>query len=101
MSLNELGFYCNRLSRGLSAVRGIRIHQSWLSFSLLRYVDSVGGLTGSQFLEGGDFFEGGGGCSFYIKNKLKSQIFNNKKVQSTKMFFSFTTKNLNWEILTN
>ena len=24
----------------------------------------------------GDFFQGGGGCSFYIKNKLKSEIFN-------------------------
>ena len=39
------------------------------------------GVTRSQFLEGvagkerGDFFSGG--CSFYIKNKLKSQIFNN------------------------
>ena len=43
-----------------------------------------GGLTGSQFLQGvagkkwGDFFQGGG-CSFYIKNELKSEIFNDKK----------------------
>ena len=43
----------------------------------------VGGLRGSQFLEGvagkegGDLFQGG--CSFYIKNKLKSEILNNKK----------------------
>ena len=42
-----------------------------------------GVLTGSQFLqmglrkEGGTLF-GGGGCSFYIKNKLKSEIFNDK-----------------------
>ena len=42
-----------------------------------------GGLTGFQFLEegcwekGGDFFQEG--CSFYIKNKLKSVIFNGKK----------------------
>ena len=41
------------------------------------------GLTGSQFLEvgcwerGGDFFQGG--CSIYIKNELKSEIFNDKK----------------------
>ena len=41
----------------------------------------------------------GGSCSFYIKIKLKSQIFNNKKSLSAKMFFSVTTKNLNWEIL--
>ena len=42
-----------------------------------------GGLTGSQFLEGVawkekvTFFMGG--CSFYIKNKLKSEIYNNKQ----------------------
>ena len=43
------------------------------------------GLTGPQLLEvgcwerGGDFFQGGGGCSFHIKNKLKSEIFKDKK----------------------
>ena len=37
---------------------------------------------------------------FYIKNKLKSEIFNHKKSLQTKMFFYVTTKNLNWEILT-
>ena len=47
-----------------------------------------GSLAGSQFLEGGDFFQRGGGCSFYIKNKLKSEIFkdNNKKVYKQKCF---------------
>ena len=37
-------------------------------------------LTGPQHLEGkeeGGFFQGG--CNFYIKNKLKSEIFNDKK----------------------
>ena len=34
-------------------------------------------LTGPQLLEGGDFFQGG--CNFHIKNKLKSEIFNDKK----------------------
>ena len=29
----------------------------------------------------------GVGCSFYIKNKLNSEIFKNKKSLSTKMFF--------------
>ena len=63
-----------------------------------------GGLTGSQFLEGdcwnirGDFFRED--FSFYIKNKLKSEIFDYKKGLYTKMFFSVITKNLNWEILT-
>ena len=42
-----------------------------------------GGFTGSQFLEvgcwerGGDFFQVG--CSFYIKDKLKSEIIIEKK----------------------
>ena len=37
------------------------------------------------------------GCSFYIKNKLKSDTFNDKKVHKQKSF-SVTNKNLNWEI---
>ena len=41
----------------------------------------------------------GGSCSFYTKNKLKFEIFNNKKSLSMKMFFSIITKDLNWEIL--
>ena len=44
-----------------------------------------GGLTGPLFLRGllgkrGLTFFRGGGCSFYMKNKLKSEIFNNKKI---------------------
>ena len=54
-----------------------------------------GDLRRSQFLEGGCKERG-----FYIKNKLKSEIFNNNKSLETKMFFSILTKNLNWEILT-
>ena len=41
------------------------------------------------------------GCKFYIKNKLKSEIFNDKKSFQTKIFFSVIIKNSNWEILTN
>ena len=58
----------------------------------------------SQFLEGVagkdgvTFFRERGGSSFYIKNKLKSEIFNDKKSIETRMFFFVTTKNLNWEI---
>ena len=40
------------------------------------------------------------GCNFCLKNKLKSEIFNDNKKILTKMFFSVTTKNLNWDILT-
>ena len=48
-------------------------------------------MTGPQLLEGiagieGVTFSGGGGCKFYIKNKLKSEIFNDKK--------KFTSKNI-------
>ena len=39
------------------------------------------------------------GCSFYIKNKLKSEILNGKKV-NLNFFFSVATKNLNWVIST-
>ena len=40
-----------------------------------------------------------GGCSFYIKNKLKTEVFNVKNFIN-KIFFSIITKNLNWEIST-
>ena len=43
---------------------------------------------------------GSGAINFHIKNKLKSEIFNDKKVYKQKIFFSVITKNLNWEILT-
>ena len=56
-----------------------------------------GALTGSQFLEGVTFFQGD--CNFHIKNKLKSEIFNDKKCLSAKIFFSIITQNSNWEIL--
>ena len=37
--------------------------------------------------EGGDFFHGGGGeLQFLHKNKLKSEIFNEKKVYKQKYF---------------
>ena len=62
-------------------------------------------MTGCQFLEGscwerGWIFPPGSGCIFYIKNELKSEIFNNKKSLYTVMLFSVITKNLNWEIST-
>ena len=49
------------------------------------------------------FFMGGGGggeggCNFHIKNKLKSENFNDKKSLQAKIFFSIITKNSNWEI---
>ena len=46
---------------------------------------------------GVNFFQGG--CNFDIKNKLKSEIFNDKKSLQAKIFFSAITKNSNWEIL--
>ena len=58
-------------------------------------------LTGSQFLEGVAGKEGWpflGGCSFYVKNKLKLKTLNDKKNYKQK-YFSVIIKNLNWEIL--
>ena len=55
----------------ISAWRGIE--------PLTKYSKGGEGL-GTEILEGGDLFEGGpGGDTFYIKNKLKSEIFKSKK----------------------
>ena len=37
-------------------------------------------------IEGMTFFRGGGGCNFYLRNKLKSKILNDKKVYKQKYF---------------
>ena len=60
-------------------------------------------MTGSQVLQGvaekewGDIFQEG--CHFHMKNKLKSEIFNDQREFIKKLFFSVITKNLNWGIL--
>ena len=46
-----------------------------------------GGLTGPQLSEGG-CWERGEGCNFHIKNKWKSEIFNDKKSLLAKIFFA-------------
>ena len=57
-----------------------------------------GGLTGPQLLEGVAGKEGvtliRRGLQFSHKNKLKSEIFNDKKSLLAKTFFCVTTKNL-------
>ena len=64
-----------------------------------------GGLSGSQFLEGGywekgdDFFQWWV-LQFLHKNKLKSVIFNMSKKFINKFFFLCQNYNLNWETLT-
>ena len=63
-------------------------------FSKRGEVNMVLIFRGGCWERGGDFFQGGGGCSFYIKNKLKAEIFKDKRSLSTKML----TKNLNWKI---
>ena len=42
----------------------------------------------------------GESLQFLRKNKIKSEIFNDKKVYKQKIFFSVITKNSGWEILT-
>ena len=39
------------------------------------------------------------GCNFHMKNKLKFEIFDDKKVLYAKIFFFVTTKNSNYQIL--
>ena len=55
-----------------------------------------GGVTGK---EGVTFFSGEG-LQLLQKNKLKSEIFNDKKVHKQEIFFSAITKYSNWGILT-
>ena len=59
--------------------RGVEPHTK---FSKSRGLDRT--LTRKK---GGDLFEGEG-CNFYIKNKLKSEIFNGKRSLMAKKIFS-------------
>ena len=60
-------------------------------------LDRGKGLKISTFRGGVTFFRGG--CNFHIKNKVKSEIVNDKKSLQSKIFFSAIIKNSNWEIL--
>ena len=64
------------------------------SFGIAKWPQLLEGVTGK---EGVPFFQGG--CTFHIKNKLKSEIFKDQKSLSVKIFFSVVTKNSNWEII--
>ena len=48
-----------------------------------------GGLLGKKRIT---FFKGGRGVTFHVKNKLKSEIFNDKTSLQAKNFFSVITK---------
>ena len=60
-------------------------------------------MTGPQLLEGVAGKEGvtliRWVLQFSHKNKLKSEMFDDKKSLQAKMFFSVITKSSNWEIL--
>ena len=58
-------------------------------------LDRTSTFRGGCWERGGDFFQGGGGGC----NKLKSEIFNDKKKFISKNIFFVITKNSNWEIL--
>ena len=69
-------------------------------FTRLKSLEGVAGKEG-----GGSFRGGEEGCNCHIENKLKSEIFNDKKSYKQKYFLRiskniFITKNSNWEILT-
>ena len=62
-----------------------------------------GGLTGPQLLEGVAGKEGVTffrGVAIFTQQKIKSEIFNDKKSFQAKIFFSVITKNSNQELLT-
>ena len=52
---------------------------------------------GGCWERGGNFFQDEFAV-FTKKNKLKSEIFNDKEVHKQKMFFSVINKDFNWEI---
>ena len=63
-----------------------------------------GGMGGLGFLfRGGCYWPFSGNCSFHIKDKLKSEIFHDKRSVLTKMFFSVTKKfnimSVHWKTL--
>ena len=60
--------------------------------------DKTSTFRGGCWERWGDFFQGAG-WNFHITNKVKSEIFNDKKVFKQKYFFSFINKNSNWEFL--
>ena len=71
---------CTSLSAG-GWGRGLRLNLQ------LNFQKGGGGLTGRQLLQGvagkegggGELFQEEGGCDFHIKNKLKSETFNDKQ----------------------
>ena len=74
-----------------------------LSFVLGGGKGGGGGVGVNHLLKGcwerGSNLFRGRGCTFYIKNKLRSEIFNDKKSLYTKMSLSVITKNLTLVIL--
>ena len=62
---------CTALSAGGGAVK------SATKFSKSMGLDRTSTFRGGCRERGGDFFHGG--CNCHIKNRLKSEIFNNKK----------------------
>ena len=80
-TLNDASFsiVCTPLSGG----------RRWASYQIFE----KGGIERSLVFRGGlvrkrgvTFLRGAGGCDFYVKNKLKSEIFNEKKVDKEKYF---------------
>ena len=55
-------------------------------FSKKGELDRISIFRGSSWENQGDLFQGVRGCSLYIKNKLKFEIFNDKKVHKQKYF---------------
>ena len=65
----------------------------WTLNQIFEKAGGVGGLTKPQLLEGVAGKEGvtffRGGCNFYIKNKVKSEMFNDRKKFMNKNIFLY------------
>ena len=70
----------------LSARRGGVEHPT--KFQKEGGLDKTSLLEGGCWERGGDFFQGEGGLQFSLKNKLKSEIFNEKKKVNKQKYFS-------------
>ena len=67
---------CTPLSAG---GRGLNLQPNFQKGEGGGRLDRTSTFRGGCWERGGDFFSEGGGCNFHIKNKSKSEIFNEKK----------------------
>ena len=91
MTINSLVVLVQLLLHGNRTILRHIVHFCWGGGFKKEGFNGISILEGGCWERGSDFFQKG--YNFYIKNKLKSEIFKNKKVYKQK-YFSVLTKNL-------